>query len=61
MTLESLREYCMSKPFTTEELPFGIDTLVFKVMGKMFCLTSLSDENLSFNVKCEPEKAIEQR
>ena len=61
MTLESLRDYCMELPGVTEELPFGPDTLVFKVMGKVFALTSLDSPSLSFNVKCDPEKAEELR
>lgn len=61
MDIESLREYCLSKPGTKETLPFGPDTLVFKVNGKIFLLTGLDSEPLSFNVKCDPELAIELR
>lgn len=60
MNIEDLRTYCLSKPATSEELPFGPDALVFKVAGKMFLLTNLSEFS-SFNVKCEPEKAVELR
>lgn len=60
MNIEELREYCLSKKGTTEAFPFDEDTLVFKVMGKMFCLTSLSESD-SINLKCDPEKAIELR
>jgi predicted DNA-binding protein (MmcQ/YjbR family) len=61
MNIESLREYCLSKPGAEETLPFGPDTLVFKVGGKAFLLVGLDDEQLSFNVKCDPDKAIELR
>lgn len=61
MNIESLREYCLSKPRAEETLPFGPDTLVFKVDGKAFLLTSLDSEDLRFNVKCDPDKAIELR
>ena len=57
MNIEELREYCLSKKATSESFPFDEDTLVFKVAGKMFCLTSLS-EATSINLKCDPEKAI---
>jgi predicted DNA-binding protein (MmcQ/YjbR family) len=60
LNLEQLREYCLAKPGVTEGLPFGEDTLVFKVGGKMFLLTSISLSN-RFNVKCDPELAIELR
>lgn len=50
----------MSKPGVTEEFPFGEDTLVFKVMGKMFALTNLEGD-WSLNLKCDPEHAIELR
>jgi predicted DNA-binding protein (MmcQ/YjbR family) len=61
MNIESLREYCLSKPGAEETLPFGPDTLVFKVAGKIFLLTSLDEEQLSFNVKCDPDRAEELR
>jgi predicted DNA-binding protein (MmcQ/YjbR family) len=61
MNIESLREYCLSKPDAEETLPFGPDTLVFKVNGKIFLLAGMDDEPLSFNVKCDPDKAIELR
>ena len=34
MNIEELREYCLSKKGVEETLPFGPDTLVFKVIGK---------------------------
>ena len=60
MNLEELREYCLQKPGVTEGLPFGEDTLVFKVGEKLFLLTSISLGN-QFNVKCDPELAVELR
>ena len=60
MDIETLRDYCLSKPGVTESFPFGEDTLVFKADGKIFLLTSLSDGG-KFNVKCDPERAIELR
>lgn len=60
MNIEAYRDYCLSKPGVTEEFPFDENTLVFKVMGKMFALTSV--ETFAFiNLKCDPEKAIELR
>jgi predicted DNA-binding protein (MmcQ/YjbR family) len=61
MNIESLREYCLSKPGAEETLPFGPDTLVFKVNDKAFLLVGLDSEELRFNVKCDPDKAIELR
>ena len=61
MNIETLREYCLSKPEVEETLPFGPDTLVFKVNGKIFLLAGLDEPELSFNVKCDPELALELR
>jgi len=61
MNIETLREYCLSKPEVEEALPFGPTTLVYKVNGKIFLITGLDEERLSFNVKCDPELAIELR
>lgn len=60
MNLEQIREYCLKKKATTESLPFDNETLVFKVVGKMFALLSLSGDG-SLNLKCDPEKALELR
>jgi predicted DNA-binding protein (MmcQ/YjbR family) len=60
LNIEELREYCLQKPGVTEGLPFGEDTLVFKVGEKLFLLTSITLGN-QFNVKCNPELAIELR
>ncbi len=57
MNIEELREYCLAKKGTTEELPFDEVTLVFKVAGKMYALTNLKGD-LSVNLKCDPERAI---
>jgi predicted DNA-binding protein (MmcQ/YjbR family) len=61
VNIETLREYCLSKPDVEETLPFGPDTLVFKVNNKIFLLTGLDSQPLQFNVKCDPVKAIELR
>ena len=60
MNIEEYRDFCMSMKGVTEEFPFDEQTLVFKVMGKMFALTDVDDFE-SINVKCEPEKALELR
>lgn len=61
MNIEWFREYCLSKDYAMEELPFGPDTLVFKVKGKMFALTGLDDVPGSCNLKCEPDRALNLR
>lgn len=61
MNIEEFREYCISKKGVTEELPFGPDTLVYKVMGKMFALTPLESEVFKVSLKCDPAKSIELR
>ena len=61
MHIEELRAFCLSKEGAEEGFPFGETTLVFKVNGKMFLLASLDSHPLQFNIKCEPEKALELR
>jgi predicted DNA-binding protein (MmcQ/YjbR family) len=64
MNLETFYEYCLSKKAVTEHFPFDEDTLVFKVGGKMFALSSLKQwekQEPSVNLKCEPERALELR
>src|SRR3989449_3238418 len=61
MYLAQFREYCLSKPRTTEGTPFGPDVVVFKVAGKMFALASLDDVPATANLKCDPDLALELR
>ena len=61
MDLESFREYCLKKPGATEGTPFGEDTLVFKVGGKMFALAALDEVPTTVNLKCDPDLALELR
>lgn len=61
INIEELRTYCLAKPDVDESLPFGPETLVFKVGGKIFLLASLDAQPLQFNVKCDPELAVELR
>ncbi|MBL0355744.1 MAG: MmcQ/YjbR family DNA-binding protein [Chitinophagaceae bacterium] len=61
MDIESLREYVLGKPSVTEGFPFGDTVIVYKVNGKVFLLLPLDTQPLQFNVKCDPELAIELR
>jgi len=60
MYLEELREYCIAKKGVVESLPFDDNVLVFKVMGKIFALTSISSGD-RVNLKCDPAYAMELR
>ena len=61
MDLAKFREYCLSKPRTTEGTPFGHDVVVFKVGSKMFALASLDNVPTTANLKCDPDLALELR
>ncbi len=64
MHIEQLRDFCMTKKGVTEHFPFDNVTLVFKVMNKMFALTSLDaweKGDPKINLKCDPERALELR
>ncbi len=60
MNIEILREYALQHPGVTEGFPFGEQTLVFKVMGKVFLLAPLEGP-LRVNAKCDPQRAVELR
>ena len=61
MNIDEIREYCLAKADVEECFPFDEETLVFKVMGKMFLLAGLNDSPVQINVKCDPDRAIELR
>lgn len=58
--IETFRNYCLFKKGVAESFPFDSDTLVFKVMDKMFALADV-DNFISINLKCDPEHALELR
>ncbi len=58
MNLEYLKLYLKNKSARTEDYPFGPDTLVYKVMGKMFALVGIDESPLRINLKCDPNEAI---
>ncbi len=60
MNVEEVRNYCLSLKGAEESLPFGDETLVVKVGGKIFALINL-DGPPSVNLKCDPVKALEFR
>ena len=57
MTADALRRRCLKRPGATEEFPFGEQTSVFKVGGKMFALSALESRPLRVSIKCEPDLA----
>lgn len=64
MTIQDYYDFCLSKKGVTEHFPFDEETLVFKVGGKMFALSSLSQwekNNPSANLKCDPDRSAELR
>ena len=60
MHIEEFRDYCLAKPGVTEGFPFGEETLVLKVLDKVFALTGLSAD-FAIYLKCDPERAVELR
>lgn len=61
MNIETIRDYALSLDDVTEDFPFGETVLVFKINNKIFLLLPLDEDQLQFNVKCNPERAIELR
>lgn len=61
MNIEEFRMYCLQKKGVTESFPFDSETLVFKVMGKMFALCALERKPSQVNLKCDPERSLELR
>ncbi|MEA5081420.1 MAG: MmcQ/YjbR family DNA-binding protein [Dysgonamonadaceae bacterium] len=58
MNVEELYEYCLSIKGAEDCMPFGEDTVVMKVCGKVFILFGLETEPLMMMVKCSPENVV---
>jgi predicted DNA-binding protein (MmcQ/YjbR family) len=61
MNIEEFREYCLAKKASSEDFPFGPETLVLRVGGKIFAITGLDSEEFTVNLKCAPDRAVELR
>ena len=61
MDSTDLRAWCLAQGEAVEEFPFGPETSVFKVGGKIFALSALDRAPLEVSVKCEPEIAVDLR
>ena len=61
MEAEEIRDYCLRKKAVTESFPFDLETLVFKVGGKIFLLISLEEQPATFSAKANPEWSEELR
>jgi predicted DNA-binding protein (MmcQ/YjbR family) len=55
VTPAQLRRLCLKLSGAEETFPFGPETSVFKVGGKMFAIVPLKRKPLKVSVKCEPE------
>lgn len=58
MKFERLNAYLLAKPGAVAERPFGPETLVYKVGGKMFALVAEGADPLWINLKCDPDEAL---
>ena len=61
MTPDELRTACLALKGAVEDFPFGPETSVFKVAGKLFAISGLDARPLSVSLKCDPELALTLR
>ncbi len=58
MDRAAARRYLLSLPEAVEDFPFGPDTAVMKISGKMFATLSQRDGPAAMNLKCDPNEAL---
>ena len=56
MNGEQARSYFLSRAEAVEDFPFGIETSVFKIKGKMFGFLRYKNDIGHINLKCDPEE-----
>ena len=61
MDADELRGWCLEQAGAFEDFPFGAETSVFKVAGKIFAISALDRAPLEVSVKCEPDLAVALR
>lgn len=60
MNIEEIRSYCLELSLVSEDMPFGDDTIVFRIKGKIFALLNLQ-QPFGINLKCDPVLAVQLR
>lgn len=61
MTPDELKTFCLGFRGAVEEFPFSPELSVFKVAGKLFAISSLTDSPLRVSLKCDPDLAVQLR
>jgi predicted DNA-binding protein (MmcQ/YjbR family) len=61
MDAAELRDWCLAQAGAVEDFPFGPESSVFKVSGKIFAISALDHAPLAVSVKCEPDLAVALR
>ncbi len=61
MNIEEIREFALSLPHVTEDMPFGPDALALRIGGKIFCLLELSGHWQFYNLKVDPDFSLDLR
>lgn len=61
ISLKDIRRYCNAKNGVSEDFPFDITTLVFRVGKKIFLLIDIDSDPLNVNMKCDPFLSLELR
>ncbi len=60
MNIETFRQYCLSLPMTTEDMPYDDTVVAFRLQGKIFACVFLDKPDI-VSMKCDAERAIELR
>jgi len=60
-SIEAVERACLVKPGAFLDRPFGPETLVYKVAGRIFALVASRATPLQVSLKCDPELAVALR
>lgn len=61
MNIEEIRNYTLSLPHVTEDMPYGPEWVVFRVGGKIFLHIPLDSEEPRIAIKLRPDIGQELR
>lgn len=61
MEIDDLYHYCLTMPGSEGTFPFGPETLVLKVGGKIFAIIPLDSGDCRINLKATPDDCVMMR
>ena len=53
VSFDAIKQYCLSRPGTYQDYPFGTGPVAFKLCSKIFALVAVKSSKIHLTLKCD--------